>query len=63
MIYWVEFYQKPIVAVGCSLAYIANDFTEIFATDMQEGHRLRTKFPQRVPLDNIGQYQTILFNA
>ena len=42
---------------------MAYDFTETFVTDTQEGHRPRTKFPQGVPLDNIGQYQTILCNA
>ena len=66
MIYWKEFPQKPIVDVRCSLAYIvtmAFDFTNKFVTDMQEGHRPRKKITRGVPLDNIGQYQTILYNG
>ena len=42
---------------------MAYDFTETFVTYMQEGNRPQTKFPQGVPLDNNGQYQTILCNA
>ena len=60
-----EFHQKPIVAVRCvrwSLAFKVW-WHMTFVTDTQEGHRPRTKFPQGVPLDNIGQYQTILCNA
>ena len=40
MIYWVEFHQKPIVAVTCILALystMAYDFTETFVTDTQQG--------------------------
>ena len=42
---------------------MAFDFTNKFVTDMQEGHRPRKKITRGVPLDNIGQYQTILCNA
>ena len=39
------------------------DFAEKFGIDTQEGIRPQKKFPQGGPLDNIGQYQTILCNA
>ena len=64
--YWIEFHQKSIAAVRCSLAYVLRwRVTSLRNLDSQEGHTAWTRYRQRDhwPLDNIGQFKTILFNA